>query len=76
MLGKMDPASENYTKAVALIREGGKRLAEKPDADAPGFQPCEADQARERRYQERLEAESRIYEAIRTGKKIYDGDKQ
>jgi hypothetical protein len=76
MLGKLDPASENYLKAVALIREGGKRLAEKPDADAPGFQPCEADQNREKRYQERLAAESKIYEAIRTGKKIYDSDKQ
>jgi len=76
MLGKLDPASENYTKAVALIGEGKKRLAEKPDADAPGFKPCEADQVRELRYQERLEAESKIYEAIRTGKKIYDGDKQ
>ncbi len=76
MLGKMDPLSENYKKAVALISEGKKRLAEKPDADAPGFQPCEADLVRERRYQERLAAESKIYEAIRTGKKIYDGDKQ
>jgi Hydrazine synthase alpha subunit middle domain len=76
MLEKMEPSSENYKKAVDVIREGGKRLAEKPDADAPGFIPCEEDQARERRYQERLATESLIYEAIRTGKKIYDGDKQ
>jgi hypothetical protein len=76
MLEKLDPNAPQYSQAVALIREGGKRLAEKPDADAPGFVPCEEDQARERRYQERLNAESKIYEAIRTGKKIYDNDKQ
>jgi hypothetical protein len=76
ILGKLDPASENYTKAVALISEGKKRLAEKPDADAPGFVPNEQDQAREKRYQERFAAERKIYEAIRTGKKIYDTDKQ
>jgi hypothetical protein len=72
----LDTSSENYKKAVELIREGGKRLAEKPDADAPGFVPCEQDVERELRYQERLTAESKIYEAIRTGKKIYDSDKQ
>jgi hypothetical protein len=76
ILEKLDASSENYTKAVELIREGGKRLAETPDADAPGFKPCEQDVARELRYQERLQAESRIYEAIRTGKNIYDSDKQ
>jgi hypothetical protein len=74
MLAKLDPASENYKKAIALIREGGRRLAEKPDADAPGFKPSEQDVMRERRYQERLEAERKIYEAIRTGKKVYDSD--
>jgi hypothetical protein len=76
MLEKMDTSSENYKKSVELIREGGKRLVEKPDADAPGFKPCEQDMARELRYQERLDVERKIYEAIRTGKKIYDSDKQ
>jgi hypothetical protein len=76
MLEKMDASSENYKKAVELIREGGKRLAEKPDADSLNFKPCEQDMARELRYQERLIIERNIYEAIRTGKKIYDSDKQ
>ena len=76
MLEKMDTSSENYKKAVELIREGGKRLAEKPDADAPGFKPCDQDVERELRYQDRLNVERSIYEAIRDGKKIYDSAKQ
>jgi hypothetical protein len=76
MLEKLDPATPQYSQAVALIREGGKRLAENPDADSLNFKPCEQDMERELRYQERLNAERKIYEAIRTGKKIYDSDKQ
>ena len=76
MLEKLDPTTPQYSQAVALIREGGKRLAEKPDADALGFKPCEKDVECERRYEERQKAERAIYEAIRTGEKIYDGDKQ
>lgn len=76
LLEKMEPSSENYKKAVELIREGGRRLAEKPDADSSDFVPCEQDRERERRYEERLKAERAIYEAIRTGNKIYDSDKQ
>ncbi len=75
MLEKMDTSSENYKKAVELIREGGKRLAEKPDADSLGFKPCDQDVERELRYQERLNAERNIYEAIRLEKKIYDSAK-
>jgi hypothetical protein len=37
-----------------------------------GFVPCAADQARELRYQRRLAEERRVYEAIRTGRKVYD----
>jgi hypothetical protein len=59
-------------EALALIREGARRLAEKPRADMEGFVPAPADQAREAKYQARLAAERRVYEAIRTGKTVYD----
>ena len=73
ILEKLDPESEAYQKAIGIIREGAKRLAEKPDADAPGFIPCPADIAREKRYEERVKREQRIYDAIRNGQRIYDG---
>ncbi|MCL2104888.1 MAG: hypothetical protein FWH21_07545, partial [Kiritimatiellaeota bacterium] len=72
ILEKLDPESEPYQKAIALIREGAKRLAECPDADSPGFVPSPPDAARERRHQERTAREEQIYDAIRTGQKIYD----
>jgi hypothetical protein len=59
-------------EALALIREGAKRLQERPRADMEGFVPDAKDQARERRYQARLAEERRVYEAIREGRKVYD----
>ncbi|MEI7898893.1 MAG: hypothetical protein WCK89_01475 [bacterium] len=59
-------------EAVALISGGARRLKEKPRADMEGFVPCEADLLREKKYQSRLEAERAVYNAIRTGKKVYD----
>ena len=61
-----------YDEALALIRLGAKRLRAKPRCDMEGFVPCAADQAREVRYQRRLAAERRAYEAIRKGQKVYD----
>ena len=37
-----------------------------------GFVPCELDRKREARAERRLAEERRIYEAIESGKKIYD----
>ncbi len=59
-------------KALALIRKGQERLKATPRCDMEGFVPCAADQAREFRYQRRLAEERRVYEAIRTGRKVYD----
>ena len=72
ILEKLEPASEPYQKAIAIIREGAKRLEEKPDADSPNFVPSEPDLARERRYRERVARENKVYEAIRKGERIYD----
>ena len=61
-----------YAEALALIKKGQERLKATPRCDMEGFVPCAADQAREVRYQRRLESERRIYDAIRTGHKVYD----
>ena len=72
ILDKLDPESDPYQKALAIIREGAKRLEEKPRADSPSFTPCDTDLARERRYEERLAREHKIYDAIRNNQRVYD----
>ena len=61
-----------YDKALAIIKRGKDRLKTTPRADMDGFVPCEADRAREERYQRRLAQERRVYDAIRSGRRIYD----
>ena len=61
-----------YAKALAIIRKGQERLKATPRADMDGFVPCAENQAFETRYRERQECERRSYDAIRTGRKIYD----
>ena len=61
-----------YNEALAIIKKGQERLKATPRCDMEGFVPCAADQAREVRYQRRLESERRVYDAIRTGRKVYD----
>jgi hypothetical protein len=59
-------------KALAIIERGAMRLKKKPRCDMDGFVPCETDLKRDRRYRKRLDAERKNYEAIRSGKKLYD----
>ena len=61
-----------YDKALAILKAGKERLKTTPRADMEGFVPCEADRAREERYQRRLAVERRAYDAIREGRRIYD----
>ena len=61
-----------YDKALAILKAGKERLKKTPRADMDGFVPCEADRAREERYQRRLAAERRAYDAIREGRRLYD----
>jgi len=63
-------------EALALIREGARRLREKPRADMDGFAACGRDQAREAKYQARLERELRVYGALREGRRIYDEEQR
>ena len=61
-----------YDEALSLIKLGAERLRKTPRCDMDGFVPCADDMKREKRYQRRLEAERRAYDAIKAGRKIYD----
>lgn len=62
----------NYREALAIIRAGQERLAQRPEADAEGFQACPLDQWRDEKYLARQALEQRNREAIRNGGKVYD----
>ena len=64
-----DPA---YRQSLAIIEAGKHKLTDRPRADMPGFQRCEADCRREEKYATRLQVEAANREAIQTGKKLYD----
>ncbi len=61
-----------HDEALALIRAGRDLLAQRPEADMPGFQANERDQWREKKYLARVQAEERNRAAIRQGGKAYD----
>jgi hypothetical protein len=69
-----DPGSAARQEALKILQEGKKTLAECPDADRPGFVPCKTDLDREAKYQLRQREELNNREALRTGRKRYDGD--
>ena len=62
-----------YAEALAIIRAGKTAYAKRPRADMPGFQPCESDLLREQKYALRRQAELLNRQAIREGRKVYDG---
>ena len=68
----VDKAAPSFIEALAIIQAGKIELLENPEADAPGFHPCAADQARERKYEVRQEIEHKNRAAILAGKKVYD----
>jgi hypothetical protein len=71
-LAKLDKDSPPYNEALAIIRTGRDALAKQARGDTLDFTPCEKDRQREQFYQQRLQIELRGREAIRTGKKVYD----
>jgi hypothetical protein len=72
LAGLSDPADPKRVEALALIRAGADQLAECPEADAPGFVPCEVDLWREAKYRARQEAELRNRAAIHAGYRHFD----
>lgn len=69
---KMD--TPEYIQALGIIENGRQKLLQTPRADMEGFIPCEADQARLIKYEQRRRIEQRNRDAIRDGQKVYDQD--
>ena len=67
-----DPAGADYREALALIRAGQAMLAQRPEADRPGFVACPEDQRREAKSAERRRLEQRSRDAIARGDRVYD----
>ncbi len=61
-----------YSEALAIIKQGNKKLQETPRADMEGFVPCEEHQRVLRKYIDRANTEKESRSAIANGKKIYD----
>ncbi|MCX6225698.1 MAG: hypothetical protein NTV01_13265, partial [Bacteroidia bacterium] len=62
-----------YDEAVSLIALGGQRLKTTPNGSmVENFVPCEKDQERLVRYEERMKEENRFLKARAEGKKAYD----
>ena len=73
-LRKLDQQSEAYREALAIIRAGQEELRKNPEADQPGFRPCDEHRAREAKYQALREREQARRQALAEGRKIYDVD--
>ncbi len=63
---------EAYDEALALIRAGARRLAERPRGDQPGFLPAPPDRARMEKAAALAELERRSREAQRVGERVRD----
>ncbi len=61
-----------HQQALALIVAGQERLAAKPRADMPGFEPCETDRRRLNKYDRLWQHQLSVREAMRNGTKVYD----
>jgi hypothetical protein len=71
-LQKLKKGSPAYRRAIELIQAGSRQLQEIPRADMAGFVPCESDQKRIAKYEERAAVEKMVRAAIVGGKKVYD----
>ncbi|MCP5536670.1 MAG: hypothetical protein H7A51_10645 [Akkermansiaceae bacterium] len=71
-LRQLDPKSENYRKALMIIKQGAARLKETPRCDMDGFEPSAQDRKRLIKYTGRMDIENKNRQAIRDGRKNYD----
>jgi len=71
-LRKLDKAGDAYREALAIIRAGQDELRKNPEADQPGFRPCEEHQVRETKYQALRDREQDRRQALSEGRKAYD----
>ncbi len=73
-LEELTPGSPEYQEAVAIIRQGAKRLEETPRGDMPGFVPTAEHLRRTEHYERFARVEAEFRKAIREGRKLYDAD--
>jgi hypothetical protein len=71
-----DKADPKYQEALAVICSGQERLARRPEADAPGFQPSPLDQWRNAKYLARQQREQQNRAALRTGAKLLESGQE
>jgi hypothetical protein len=71
-LRQLDKAGEVYRETLAIIEAGRAELRKTPEADMPGFRPCEEHQVREAKYQALREREASRRQALAEGRKAYD----
>ncbi len=71
-LQQLAPTEARRAEAIQIIQTGARALAEKPEADRPGFEPCAVDQWRNRKYRSRQEADERSRSSIGAGAKHYE----
>jgi len=71
-LQKLDKASPEYGKALAIIQAGKAMLQKTPRGDMDGFVPCEDHRRRLAKYEHRQREEKRHRKALLAGKKVYD----
>ena len=71
-LQKLDKESEAYREVLAILRAGQEELRKNPEADMPGFRPCEEHLARQARYQALREREQNRRQGLAQGRKVYD----
>jgi hypothetical protein len=62
----------DYLEALAIIETGKRQLENLPRADMEGFQPCEEQQLKLKKYMNRLKIEKENNKAISEGKTVYD----
>jgi hypothetical protein len=65
-------APEQRAEALEIIRKGQHQLAQRPEADMPGFQPSEMDLWRNEKYLARQHSETKSRKALETGAKVYE----
>ncbi|MBL7134000.1 MAG: hypothetical protein ISS78_07880 [Phycisphaerae bacterium] len=74
-LARLEKASPRYRDLLAAIREGGKRLKDRPRGDVmEGFVPHELDRRRLAHRKKYSEYERRVRQAIRDGRELHDSD--
>jgi hypothetical protein len=71
-LRKLDKAGDAYREALAIIRAGQDELRKNPEADQPGFRPCEEHQVRETKYQALRDREQDRRQALSDGRKVFE----